>query len=74
MIKSALFIYHVLHSSHLCLYKALIHTLAGKARGFPIKSIGSLVNEPFTGLLYLKVSYVPISGQPLILPTFCSPC
>ncbi|TIA90365.1 hypothetical protein E3P97_02580 [Wallemia ichthyophaga] len=34
--------------------KAMIHTLAGKARGYPIKSIGTLMDEPFTGLLYLK--------------------
>jgi pyrimidine precursor biosynthesis enzyme len=35
--------------------KAMIHTIAGKARGFPIKSIGTLMDEPFTGALYLKV-------------------
>lgn len=34
--------------------KAMIHTLAGKARGYPIKSIGTLMDEPFTGLLYLE--------------------
>lgn len=37
-------------------FKAMIHTLAGKARGFPIKSIGSLLDEPFTGVVYLKDS------------------
>jgi pyrimidine precursor biosynthesis enzyme len=38
--------------------KAMIHTIAGKARGFPIKSIGTLMDEPFTGVLYLEVSIV----------------
>jgi pyrimidine precursor biosynthesis enzyme len=33
--------------------KAMIHTIAGKARGFPIKSIGTLLDEPFTGVVYL---------------------
>lgn len=37
-------------------FKAMIHTLAGKARGFPILSIGSLLDEPFTGVVYLKDS------------------
>lgn len=37
-------------------YKAMIHTLAAKARDFPIKSIGSLLDEPFTGVVYLKDS------------------
>ncbi|KAL7274371.1 Glycylpeptide N-tetradecanoyltransferase [Rhizina undulata] len=37
-------------------FKAMIHTLAGKARGFPIQSIGSLLDEPFTGVVYLKDS------------------
>jgi pyrimidine precursor biosynthesis enzyme len=36
--------------------KAMIHTIAGKARGFPIKSIGTMMDEPFTGLVYLKDS------------------
>ncbi len=36
--------------------KAMIHTIAGKARGFPIKAFGSLLDEPFTGVLYLKES------------------
>lgn len=27
-----------------------------KARGFPIQSIGSLLDEPFTGVVYLKDS------------------
>lgn len=36
--------------------KAMIHTIAGKARGFPIKSVGTMMDEPFTGLVYLKSS------------------
>ncbi|KAI9630173.1 hypothetical protein KEM48_012206 [Puccinia striiformis f. sp. tritici PST-130] len=34
----------------------MIHTLAGKARGFPIMSIGTLMDEPFTGVIYLEGS------------------
>ncbi|CAI4968678.1 BBT_HP_G0161090.mRNA.1.CDS.1 [Saccharomyces cerevisiae] len=34
--------------------KAMIHTLAAKARGFPVTSVASLLDEPFTGVLYLK--------------------
>ncbi|KAI8952301.1 NMT1-domain-containing protein [Xylaria longipes] len=37
-------------------FKAMIHTLAAKARGFPVSSIGSLLDEPFTGVVYLKSS------------------
>ncbi|PTB44568.1 glycylpeptide N-tetradecanoyltransferase [Trichoderma asperellum] len=37
-------------------FKAMIHTLAAKARGFPVLSIGSLLDEPFTGVIYLKES------------------
>jgi pyrimidine precursor biosynthesis enzyme len=37
-------------------FKAMIHTLAAKARGFPVTSIGSLLDEPFTGVIYLKDS------------------
>lgn len=37
-------------------FKAMIHTLAAKARGFPVISIGSLLDEPFTGVVYLKES------------------
>ncbi|KAF9915873.1 glycylpeptide N-tetradecanoyltransferase [Lobosporangium transversale] len=33
--------------------KAMIHTIAGKARGFPIKSIGTILDEPPTGVVYL---------------------
>lgn len=36
--------------------KAMIHTLAAKARGYPVTSVGSLLDEPFTGVLYLKSS------------------
>lgn len=36
--------------------KAMIHTLAAKARGFPVTSVASLLDEPFTGVLYLKSS------------------
>ncbi|PWN24609.1 NMT1-domain-containing protein [Jaminaea rosea] len=36
--------------------KAMIHTLAGKARGFPIESVGTLMDEPFTGLVYMEGS------------------
>lgn len=34
----------------------MIHTLAAKARKFPILSIGSLLDEPFTGVVYLRDS------------------
>lgn len=34
--------------------KAMVHTLAAKARGFPVTSVGSLLDEPFTGILYLE--------------------
>jgi pyrimidine precursor biosynthesis enzyme len=37
-------------------FKTMIHTLAAKARGFPVTSIGSLLDEPFTGVVYLKDS------------------
>ncbi|OJJ83281.1 NMT1/THI5 family protein [Aspergillus glaucus CBS 516.65] len=37
-------------------FKAMIHTLAAKARDFPVTSIGSLLDEPFTGIVYLKNS------------------
>lgn len=37
-------------------FKAMIHTLAAKARNFPVQSIGSLLDEPFTGVVYLKSS------------------
>lgn len=34
----------------------MIHTLAASARGFPVTSVGSLLNEPFTGVVYLTSS------------------
>ncbi|MDF1677959.1 MAG: ABC transporter substrate-binding protein [Legionellaceae bacterium] len=34
--------------------KAMIHCYAVKGRGFPIQSIGTLLDEPFTGLIFLK--------------------
>merc|ERR1712230_245154 len=34
----------------------MIHTLAAKARNFPVQSVGSLLDEPFTGVVYLKSS------------------
>ncbi|KZF19592.1 putative thiamine biosynthesis protein [Xylona heveae TC161] len=37
-------------------FKAMIHTLAAKARGYPVISVGSLLDEPFTGVIYLKSS------------------
>ena len=37
-------------------FKAMIHTLAAKARGFPVTAIGSLLDEPFTGVVYLNDS------------------
>lgn len=37
-------------------FKAMIHTLAAKARNYPVTSIGSLLDEPFTGVVYLKDS------------------
>lgn len=37
-------------------FKAMIHTLAAAARGFPVTSVGSLLNEPFTGVVYLTSS------------------
>lgn len=41
---------------HLITPQAMIHTLAAAARGFPVTSIGSLLNEPFTGVVYLTSS------------------
>ncbi|KAH3900096.1 NMT1/THI5 family protein SCDLUD_003063 [Saccharomycodes ludwigii] len=45
--------------------KAMIHTLAAKARGFPVTSVASLLDEPFTGLLYLKGSGITEDFQSL---------
>lgn len=36
--------------------KAMIHTLAARAKGFPVTSIATLLDEPPTGLLALKSS------------------
>ncbi len=36
--------------------KAMIHTLAARAKGFPVVSTGTLLDEPPTGLLALKSS------------------
>ncbi|KAF2152515.1 putative thiamine biosynthesis protein [Myriangium duriaei CBS 260.36] len=46
-------------------FKAMIHTLAAKARGFPVTSIGSLLDEPFTGVVYLKSSGITSDFQTL---------
>ncbi|KAE8348760.1 NMT1/THI5 like-domain-containing protein [Aspergillus coremiiformis] len=46
-------------------FKAMIHTLAAKARGFPVTSVGSLLDEPFTGLIYLKSSGITEDFQSL---------
>jgi ABC-type nitrate/sulfonate/bicarbonate transport system substrate-binding protein len=32
--------------------KAMIHTIAGRVKGFPLKALGMLLDEPPTGLLY----------------------
>lgn len=45
--------------------KAMIHTLAAKARGFPVTSVASLLDEPFTGLLYLEGSGITEDFQSL---------
>ncbi|VEG90124.1 ABC transporter substrate-binding protein [Legionella spiritensis] len=36
--------------------KAMIHTIAARAKGYPVTSIGTLLDEPPTGLLALKSS------------------
>lgn len=36
--------------------KAMIHTIAARAKGFPVTSIGTLLDEPPTGLIALKSS------------------
>jgi pyrimidine precursor biosynthesis enzyme len=35
-------------------FKAMKHTPTVKACGFPITTIGSLLDEPFTGVIYPK--------------------
>ncbi|KAL7748182.1 Glycylpeptide N-tetradecanoyltransferase [Sorochytrium milnesiophthora] len=34
--------------------KAMVHTIAAKARGFPVTSLGTLLDEPFTGVVFVK--------------------
>lgn len=36
--------------------KAMIHTVAARAKGYPVRSIGTLLDEPPTGLVALKSS------------------
>jgi len=38
------------------LAKTVDHNVQAKARDFPVLSIGSLLDEPFTGVVYLKDS------------------
>ncbi|CAH2350170.1 4-amino-5-hydroxymethyl-2-methylpyrimidine phosphate synthase Thi13p [[Candida] railenensis] len=45
--------------------KAMVHTLAAKARGFPVTSVASLLDEPFTGVLYLEGSGITTDFQSL---------
>ncbi|CAI5756247.1 unnamed protein product [Candida verbasci] len=45
--------------------KAMVHTLAAKARGYPVTSIGSLLDEPFTGVVYLEGSGISTDFQSL---------
>ncbi|KAF2845850.1 NMT1-domain-containing protein [Plenodomus tracheiphilus IPT5] len=37
-------------------FKAMIHTLAASARNHPVTALASLLNEPFTGVIYLTSS------------------
>ncbi|TNY18442.1 NMT1/THI5 like-domain-containing protein [Rhodotorula diobovata] len=41
--------------------KAMVHTIAAKARSYGVTSVGTLLDEPFTGLLYLKGG---VEGRP----------
>ncbi|GAA6041426.1 hypothetical protein JCM8097_005245 [Rhodosporidiobolus ruineniae] len=34
--------------------KAMVHTIAAAARGFPVTATGTLLDEPFTGVIYLE--------------------
>ncbi len=36
--------------------KAMIHTVAARAKGYPVTSIGTLLDEPPTGLIAIKSS------------------
>ncbi|OGV27169.1 MAG: thiamine biosynthesis protein [Legionellales bacterium RIFCSPHIGHO2_12_FULL_37_14] len=38
--------------------KAMIHTVAARAKGYPVTSIGTLLDEPPTGLIALKSSKI----------------
>lgn len=38
--------------------KAMIHTIAARGKGFPVTSIGTLLDEPPTGLIALKSSQI----------------
>ncbi|KAJ1032131.1 hypothetical protein NDA18_001630 [Ustilago nuda] len=46
--------------------KAMIHTLAAKGmRGYPVTSIGTLMDEPATGIIYLEGSGITTDFQSL---------
>ncbi|KAJ1029912.1 hypothetical protein NDA16_000828 [Ustilago loliicola] len=46
--------------------KAMIHTLAAKGmRGYPVTSIGTLMDEPATGIIYLEGSGITADFQSL---------
>ncbi|BGP20628.1 hypothetical protein JCM10213_007164 [Rhodosporidiobolus nylandii] len=34
--------------------KAMVHTIAAAARGYPVTAVGTILDEPFTGVIYLK--------------------
>jgi len=38
--------------------KAMLHTVAGRAKGYPLRSIATLLDEPPTGLIALKSSHI----------------
>ena len=42
--------------THLNQPATVLNEVQAKARNFPVTSIGSLLDEPFTGLVYLKGS------------------
>ena len=46
-------------------FNAMIHTLAAKAHNFPVTSIGSLLDEPFTGVVYVKDSGIATDSRSL---------
>ncbi|PWN40691.1 NMT1-domain-containing protein [Ceraceosorus guamensis] len=45
--------------------KAMIHSIAAKAKGYDVTAIGSLMQEPFTGVIYLKGSGIDGTFQSL---------